>query len=78
MAHPAEMPAAARSRPRKARATRTPKRLPADSFRLTPAERAMLPDPEWVTEDDADAIFAYRHRREPTISLEEYLRKAGR
>jgi hypothetical protein len=26
----------------------------------------------------ADAIFAYRHRKEPAISLQEYLRKAGR
>jgi hypothetical protein len=45
---------------------------------LTPAERALLPDPNWVTEDDADAITCWRReRRQGTngLTLEEYLDK---
>ena len=30
------------------------------SLDLTAEERTMLPDPEWVTEDDADAILGRR------------------
>ena len=38
--------------------------LPVDATNLSQTERALLPDPGWVTEDDADAIVAARRRRE--------------
>lgn len=39
----------------------------------------MLPDPEWVTADDADAIVSMRlERTEVPIPLEEVLRELGR
>ena len=51
---------------------------PASSFELTPEEIAMLPDPEWVTADDADAIVSMRlERAEVPIPLEEVLRELG-
>jgi hypothetical protein len=55
------------------------KGIPADHFNLTPQERALLPDPDWVTEDDADAILGMRREREPgrRYSLEEVLRENG-
>ena len=36
------------------RKVRAPGRIPASETNLTVKERAMLPDPDWVTEDDAD------------------------
>lgn len=54
-----------------------PQGIPASRFNLTPQERALLPDPDWVTEDDADAIISLRREREPSVSLEQYLRKRG-
>jgi len=59
-------------RPRSSR-----KRVPADRLNLTDQERASLPDPNWVTEDDADAIVARRRQKEPTVSFEEVLRENG-
>ena len=38
----------------------TTKGRSSSSLDLTADERAMLPDPEWVTEDDADAILGMR------------------
>jgi hypothetical protein len=52
-------------------------RRPSSGFVLTDEEIAMLPDPEWVTEDDADAIYAHRHRHEPGIPLEDVLKRLG-
>jgi len=49
--------------------------VPSSEFSLTPAERALLPDPDWVTEDDADFIIGCRRRKQPTINFEEYLRR---
>jgi len=49
----------------------------ASRFNLTPKERALLADPHWVTEDDADAILACRNRNEPRIPLREVLRRCG-
>jgi hypothetical protein len=46
----------------------TPKRVRADRFKLTDEERALLPDPDWVTEDDADAIVAKRRQACSVIS----------
>ena len=38
----------------------------------------MLPDPDWVTEDDADAIFGLRRlKTEQPISLDELLTQLG-
>ena len=54
------------------------RRIPFAQANLTAAERALLPNPDWITEDDADAIIAYRRRKEPAISLEEYLIKRVR
>jgi hypothetical protein len=58
-----------------ARSSGTCKRVPADRLNLTDEERALLPDPNWVTEDDADAIIARRREKEPTVSFEEVLRE---
>jgi hypothetical protein len=53
--------------------------IPADQTNLTRQERALLPDPDWVTEDDADAIVGRRREREPgrRYSLEEVLLENG-
>lgn len=52
--------------------------IPADQFNLTPQERALLPDPDWVTEDDADAIISQRRlRTEKPIPLETVLKRYG-
>lgn len=53
------------------------KRVRADRLNLTDDERALLADPEWVTEDDADAIVAKRREREGSVSFEEVLRENG-
>ncbi len=76
---PPTTPTARRPHPRPQtpvrRRSRTPRRVPSSEFSLTPAERALLPDPDWVTEDDADFIIGYRRRKQPTINFEEYLRR---
>jgi hypothetical protein len=59
------------------RSSGTRKRVPADCLNLTDEERALLPDPNWVTEDDADAIIARRREKEPTVSFEQVLRENG-
>jgi hypothetical protein len=55
------------------------KRVRADQLNLTDEERALLPDPDWVTEDDADFIMARRAEREPgkRANLEQVLRENG-
>jgi len=55
------------------------KRVRADRLNLTDEECALLPDPEWVTEDDADFIIARRAEQEPgkRASLEQVLRENG-
>lgn len=55
------------------------KRVRADRLNLTDEECALLPDPDWVTEDDADFIIARRAEREPgkRASLEQVLRENG-
>ncbi|MGA2741757.1 MAG: hypothetical protein ABSG65_30505 [Bryobacteraceae bacterium] len=50
---------------------------PAEATNLSPVERDLLPDPDWVTEDDADAIIALRRQGERPISLEQALKKYG-
>jgi hypothetical protein len=53
------------------------KRVRSDQLNLTDDERALLPDPHWVTEDDADFIIAKRAEQDPgtRASLEQVLRQ---
>ena len=51
--------------------------VPVEETNLTKAERELLPDPSVVTEDDADAITAYRRRSERPIPLEKVLERYG-
>jgi len=44
---------------------------------LTPAERASLQEPDFITEDEADIIVSNRRIDEPTVSLDEVLAEAG-
>ena len=37
--------------------------LPASEAKLSPPERAMLADPNWITEDEADMIMSKRAER---------------
>ena len=62
---------------RSARGHETLARRPSSEFRLTDAERDLLQDPEWVTEDEADQIVIGRRQSEPTIPLEEVLTELG-
>jgi len=55
----------------------SPSGIPVGQTNLTKAERALLPDPSVLTEDDADAITALRRRREPTVPLKDVLRRYG-
>jgi hypothetical protein len=45
---------------------------------LTPAERATLLDPEFITEDEADIIVAGRRMKKPDIPIEEISPNSGR
>ena len=52
--------------------------VPADETNLTAAERALLPDPDWVTEDDADFIIGMRGERQgKPIPLAKVLKRYG-
>ena len=55
------------------------KGVSADQFNLKAEERAMLPDPNWVTQDDADAIICKRRERKAgkNVSLKDILRENG-
>ena len=59
--------------------TSPPVAIPVEETNLTPEERAMLPDPNWLTEDDADAIASLRAQAEggQRIPFREYLKKHG-
>ena len=50
---------------------------PAAELNLSSEETAMLADPEWVTEDEADGILSKRSEHEPTIPLSEVLKHRG-
>ena len=57
-----------------------PKRIAVERTNLTAKERALLPDPRWVTEDDADAIMSMREEKKAagrSYSLEQILRENG-
>ena len=64
---------------RRSLATKAPEsRRPATDFNLTDEERAILPDPDWVTEDDSDAIIAMRRETsEKPVPLESVLKRYG-
>jgi hypothetical protein len=52
--------------------------VPVEETNLTPEERAMLPDPDWVTEDDADAIISLRRlKSEGVTPIRETLKRLG-
>jgi len=51
--------------------------VPAEATNLSPVERVLLPDPDSVTEDDADAIIALRGQGERPTPLEQALKKYG-
>jgi hypothetical protein len=63
--------------PRRELKARGAREVPAEATNLSPVERDLLPDPDWVTEDDADAIIALRRQGERPISLEQALKKYG-
>lgn len=51
---------------------------PSAELNLTKEEIAMLPDPDWVTEDDADAIVSARRAAEGKYSpIDDVLRRLG-
>ena len=53
-----------------------PKR--SSELNLTPQEIALLPDPNWVTEDEADLIICLRREKEGgSIPVEEVLAEYG-
>jgi hypothetical protein len=56
------------------------KGIPVERTNLTAKERALLPDPQWVTEDDADAIMSMREEKKAagrSYSLEQVLSENG-
>jgi|HubBroStandDraft_1064217.scaffolds.fasta_scaffold39323_4 hypothetical protein len=52
--------------------------IPVEATNLLDREREFLPDPGWVTEDDADAIVAARRQHEMPVPLEQALKRYGR
>jgi hypothetical protein len=51
-----------------------------ESIDLSDEERAFLDDPNWITEDEADAIVAeriYRREGHKTKPIREYLKERG-
>ena len=57
----------------------TPGRVPVEETNLTEEERALLPDPNWVTEDDADYILGLRSEKKggKSVPLEKVLKRYG-
>lgn len=51
---------------------------PSSEFKLTTKERALLQNPEWMTEDEADLIIAMRTEAEGgEVPLEDVLAEHG-
>jgi len=51
---------------------------PSSEFNLTANERALLKDPDWMTEDEADLIIALRREAEGgEVPLEDVLARYG-
>jgi hypothetical protein len=55
----------------------TARGIPVEQTNLTLEEKALLPDPRVVTEDDADAVVAHRRRNEKPIPLNAVLKRYG-
>lgn len=72
-------PMAVRTTSRRRNISRVPERIPVEETNLTAKERARLKDPNWVTEDEADAIVAMREIRKggKTYSLDQVLKENG-
>lgn len=70
---------AVRTTSRRRNISRVPERIPVEETNLTAKERARLKDPNWVTEDEADAIVAMREIRKggKTYSLDQVLKENG-
>ena len=54
--------------------------LPSEAVKLTAAERKLLSDPDWITEDEADTIISRRiMRKEGHLAkpIQQYLRERG-
>jgi hypothetical protein len=52
----------------------------SDGVDLTPAERQFLDDPDWITEDEADAIMAeriFRAQGGRGQDIRQYLKERG-
>lgn len=59
----------------------TRERISSAAVKLTDEERALLSDPDWMDEDEADRIMALRVERAQgpsAIPVEGYLKKRGR
>jgi hypothetical protein len=55
-------------------------RLPSSAVDLTAKERAFLKDPDWIDEDESDALIAMRREAEEedqAIPFEEVLEEFG-
>ena len=66
--------------PRRRNIARIPDRIPVEETNLTAKERALLPNPNWLTEDDADAIMSMREIKKAagkSYCLEEVLQEHG-
>jgi hypothetical protein len=44
---------------------------------LTPAERRLLKDPDFITEDEADIIISNRRSKEPAVALDQVFAEIG-
>jgi hypothetical protein len=55
----------------------SPEEMRAMIARLSPAERATLADPNFITEDEADLIISDRRSDEETFPAEEVLAEFG-
>jgi len=58
----------------------TRERLPSSAVELTPEEKELLKDPDWIDEDEADTIIAMRIERQQegsAVPFEEYLKRRG-
>lgn len=50
--------------------------IPSNIVELTPEERRLLKDPDWIDQEDADTILGERDK-EKGQPFEEYLRERG-
>ena len=56
------------------------RRLPSNLVDLTPAERRLLKDPDWIDEDESDLLLALRREAEEgnkAIPFEQVLKELG-